>query len=474
MTMTKPTSEQVTFLAAGSGATQRTALEKFRDVVSVQDFGAVGDSVTDDTAAIQAAVDSVIAAGGGTLRFPRGRYRVTSTISANVQSAAIHLEGDSILFTTTGTVIDWRGGNNDIVFDMPGYGCISNMFINNANLATNVTAVAYAGTSAPDNRARGDVSRVYVNRFAIGFLVDWSWNINFHSCAALYCGIGYNFRTEANACTLTGCSTNFCDVGISDNGGSGSRGLVWTGGSIENSTVAGIDFDASNVSNSWQFNGTYFEANYRSGLLDKNISITEPFINGDGGGGAREPFAISGSRGIRIENAYTSGGVVSLVDFTGTDIGFVGNSVFVTENYPNNTLPKSLYDNPDSFRKGWLDQSCYVIVETDWLDASGAQLVPISLINENAKLRGRALIGAQLVVRTQIVVSGTATFGIGRSGPGFDEIAAATYNANIAVGVHDLTIAFAAPVVWFPETFAYFASGTAETSGSYKIVAYFA
>jgi len=39
MPMTKPTSEQVTFLATGTGATQRTALDKLRDVVSVKDFG---------------------------------------------------------------------------------------------------------------------------------------------------------------------------------------------------------------------------------------------------------------------------------------------------------------------------------------------------------------------------------------------------------------------------------------------------
>lgn len=39
MPQTKPTSEQVTFLQAGTGATQRTALAKLRDTVSVKDFG---------------------------------------------------------------------------------------------------------------------------------------------------------------------------------------------------------------------------------------------------------------------------------------------------------------------------------------------------------------------------------------------------------------------------------------------------
>jgi hypothetical protein len=74
MPMTKPTSEQVTFLAAGSGATQRTALDKLRDVVSVKDFGAVGDGVANDRLAIQAALDAVGSAGGGSLYFPSGTY----------------------------------------------------------------------------------------------------------------------------------------------------------------------------------------------------------------------------------------------------------------------------------------------------------------------------------------------------------------------------------------------------------------
>src|SRR5512138_2474280 len=47
------------------------------DVVSVKDFGAVGDGVTDDTAAIQAALDAIAARGGGTVLLPAGVFIVS-------------------------------------------------------------------------------------------------------------------------------------------------------------------------------------------------------------------------------------------------------------------------------------------------------------------------------------------------------------------------------------------------------------
>jgi hypothetical protein len=63
-------------LATGS-TTARTLANRFADVVNVKDFGAVGDGVAFDDAAIQAAID---ANPSKTIYFPAGTYLVSSTI----------------------------------------------------------------------------------------------------------------------------------------------------------------------------------------------------------------------------------------------------------------------------------------------------------------------------------------------------------------------------------------------------------
>jgi hypothetical protein len=65
----------VTYTPSGTSAVARSAASKFGEMVSVKDFGAVGDGVADDRAEIQAAIDS-LAATGGTVLFPAGTYLV--------------------------------------------------------------------------------------------------------------------------------------------------------------------------------------------------------------------------------------------------------------------------------------------------------------------------------------------------------------------------------------------------------------
>lgn len=70
----------VGFIQSGTGATARTAQAKARDVVSVKDFGAVGDGTADDTAEVQAALDS----GAGAVYVPNGIYIVDAVTASDV------------------------------------------------------------------------------------------------------------------------------------------------------------------------------------------------------------------------------------------------------------------------------------------------------------------------------------------------------------------------------------------------------
>jgi|GEM_PF-3293936 hypothetical protein len=72
------------FLQAGTGAVIRTAQDKMRETVSVKDFGAVGDGVADDTAAIQAALNT-----GNSVYLPDGTYKTTSPL---------YLDSEAVLF----------------------------------------------------------------------------------------------------------------------------------------------------------------------------------------------------------------------------------------------------------------------------------------------------------------------------------------------------------------------------------------
>ncbi len=63
------------FTPVGTGAATRTASDKFKDMVSIKDFGAIGDGLTDDTNAIINALQSY-----DSVFIPEGEYLVTTTI----------------------------------------------------------------------------------------------------------------------------------------------------------------------------------------------------------------------------------------------------------------------------------------------------------------------------------------------------------------------------------------------------------
>lgn len=70
----------VTYLQAGTGALTRTTQARLRDVVSVKDFGAVGDGVTNDAPAVQACL-TYCAANNKVAYAPAGTYLLGAKVS---------------------------------------------------------------------------------------------------------------------------------------------------------------------------------------------------------------------------------------------------------------------------------------------------------------------------------------------------------------------------------------------------------
>jgi hypothetical protein len=117
----------ISYQPGGVGSVVSDVETKLRESVSVKDFGAVGDGVADDTAAIQAAISSITSLGGSVF-FPSGSYLISSTIvlpelhsirlvgegngsqntgySATVIKKASTLSGEAIVINTDGSSIE--------------------------------------------------------------------------------------------------------------------------------------------------------------------------------------------------------------------------------------------------------------------------------------------------------------------------------------------------------------------------------
>lgn len=91
---------KLSFTQRGTGAVTDTVQSKLEEMLSVYDFGAVGNGTTNDTAAVQAAIDEASARGGSTVIFPSGTFACTQL---NVPSN-VTLLGTGGIVKTFGTI----------------------------------------------------------------------------------------------------------------------------------------------------------------------------------------------------------------------------------------------------------------------------------------------------------------------------------------------------------------------------------
>jgi len=160
------------FTATGIGATSRTMNDKLSDMISVRDFGAVGDGVHDDTLAFAQAINAHHA-----IYIPSGTYRITDTIHVYF-GTKISGAGHSSLIVADTNLFD--------VFSLQsGYCSLSNFKINNGK-----NAIYLNGTLAPC--VQNHIENITIENAQNGIILDGSndtnnpcyWN-NFKNCLIL-------------------------------------------------------------------------------------------------------------------------------------------------------------------------------------------------------------------------------------------------------------------------------------------------
>jgi hypothetical protein len=145
-----------TVLATGS-TTARSLANRFSDPVNIKDFGAIGNNIADDTAAIQAAIDYAFSIGSS-IYFPSGNFRTVSGIilkcGCTCNTGAIITAGASINTVTipagnyTATSAFYLpqivGGANGLVLDGAA---LATIHISNIALAANGLVLQISDTN---------------------------------------------------------------------------------------------------------------------------------------------------------------------------------------------------------------------------------------------------------------------------------------------------------------------------------------
>lgn len=205
-------SSLIGYIQSGVGAIARTIQAKLRERVSVMDYGAVGDGVTDDTAAILAAAT---AAFGKCLFFPKppGGYYQVSLLQIDPATQTIHWEGEGSFYTRIRKTGNTTGSGSALA---PGRsGLVTDTFVSDAALIIKHPANDYAyyprfkGISFFSNSTPNTIG-IYCPRSCYGHWEDvtlWNFTNSF-----------FTYDTFM---------TTFIDV-MSFNGGvANSRGFRW-------------------------------------------------------------------------------------------------------------------------------------------------------------------------------------------------------------------------------------------------------
>jgi hypothetical protein len=339
------TAPSISFQQSGTGSATRTVDAKLKDLVSVKDFGAVGDGTTNDTAAFTAAL-----ASGRSVYVPKGNYKITANIVVPDGCTMFgdgpqqsRIKCDTNTFTGVFIRVSGRTTVKDIAVEGTGAAAGTGIRVSDAN--------EYGFTG------HIKIKNVWVSGFTYGVDVNNIFNLKFEECEITYntngvrvlpsyngvgdngyfttitfdkCYLGFNtgYGFYANP-TLTSKILSFHDCAIEGNNSGSAQAYYIRTGTVE-------------------FDNCYFELNPSAPAVrgeDSTTVIRNSYFNGTGGFSSEATSGqctIINCGGTSSTDAIKATGTLVL-DVTGSSFQTVNFSANVRRRFVNSTLGGTTY-----------------------------------------------------------------------------------------------------------------------------------
>lgn len=313
-------SSLVGHLPAGSGATATTVQAKLRESVSVKDFGAVGDGVTNDTTSVQNAINYCTADINNpkSLFFPAGDYRITTGFSTiTCKNFIMHGDGRGVEVFTVG--VDNQGASR-IVYDGTDSSAVQIFDISNARgVQISQLSILCGGKC---NAIRATLSsNLLIEKLGIYQAYTGIYFIESCFSSIIDNVMSYDHKTNhivfdetAHSTKITNCS--FASLSTSSGGTTTPNSVITMGdtGSMSMVTISGCNFDVHRVPvsilakrvNGLVITGNYFEPRdvTMTRMIQLGDQVSNIYTQGvDISGNKLFGTAFTGD-GIRIEKAY--------------------------------------------------------------------------------------------------------------------------------------------------------------------------